>query len=115
MAMLTTAPGNMQPAPTFTRPGSMMVVDLIGRASAVVEGKERPLKLEERLRHEISFRTARVSAVTVEFSTGAFVKLGSDTELAVEEFWQQPHSQPGKMAEWKEEPSPSQTRLRLVR
>lgn len=105
----------MAQTPTFTRPGTITVVDMIGRASAVSNGQEKPLKLEERVRAEVVLKTQRVSTLTLEFSNGATAKLGSDSELSVEEFWQQPHSQAGKTAEWKQEPSPSRTRLKLVR
>lgn len=113
MAMATIS--RAQVAPTFSRPGSMIVVDVVGEPTVVVGGEEKPLKLEDRLRAELTFKTTRRSTVAVEFSNGALLKLGSDSEVAVEEFYQQPHSQPGKVAEWKEEPSPSRTLLRLVR
>lgn len=114
-AAVTGAMARAQPVPTFTRPGSIVVAELTGGAVAVIEGKEKPLKVEERVRHEVSFRTERKTVLGLEFSNGTLARLGSDSELAVEEFWQQPHSRAGKSAEWKEEPSPSQTRVRLVR
>lgn len=101
--------------PTFTRPGSMMVTDVVGGATVVAGGAEKALKIEERLRAEVTFKTERKSALELEFSNGTLLRLGADSEIVVEEFWQQPHSQPGKIAEWKEEPSPSRGRLRLVR
>lgn len=115
VAMALLSVGGAQSMPTFTRPGSMIVTGLFGSAEAVSGGTERPLKLDERVRAEVNFRTARKSTLTVELSNGTVAKLGSDSELAVDEFWQQPHSQAGKMEEWKEEPSPSLTKMRLVR
>lgn len=109
------ATGRAQPTPTFTRPGSIVVAELTGGAVAVVEGKEKPLKVEERVRHEVSLRTERKTVLGLEFSNGTLARMGSDSELAVEEFWQQPHSRAGKSVEWKEEPSPSRARVRLVR
>lgn len=109
------ATARAQPTPTFTRPGSIVVAELTGSAVAVAEGKEKPLKVEERARHEVSFRTERKTVLGLEFSNGTLARMGSDSELAVEEFWQQPHSRAGKSGEWKEEPSPSRARLRLVR
>jgi hypothetical protein len=102
-------------APVFTRPGSMIVVEAKGEVRVVADGRERVPKAEERLRAEVTFRTGRQSTVTVEFANGSRLRLGSDTELTVPEFWQLPHSRTGKMAEWKEEPSPSRTKLALVR
>lgn len=103
-----------QTPPTFTRPGSIVVTEMKGAPVAVVEEKERPLKLEERLRPEVGFRTNLRSTVTLELSNGTVLKVGTGSEALVEEFWQQPHSRAGKTVEWREEPSPSRTRLRLV-
>lgn len=113
--MMAAMVGQAQSTTTFTRPGTLMVMEVVGEGVAVSEGKEKPLKVEDRLRAEVSFRAGRRSAITVEFSNGTLLRVGADSEVVVEEFWQQPHSQSGKMAEWKEEPSPSQTRLRLAR
>jgi hypothetical protein len=52
--------------------------------------------------------------VTLLFSNGASVQLGSESELEVEEFGQAPVSGTLKYAELKEEPTFSRTRLRLV-
>lgn len=108
------ATGTAQPA-VFTRPGTMIVTGLVGEARAVVAENARTLKVDERLRAEVAFRTERRSTLTVELGNGSLLKLGSDSEVNVDEFWQLPHSQAGKVADWKEEPSASQTRLRLVR
>ena len=102
-------------APVFTRPGSMIVVEAKGEVRVVADGRERVPKAEERLRAEVTFRTGRQSAVTVELANGSRLRLGSDTEVTVPEFWQLPHSQTGKMADWKQEPSPSRTKLMLAR
>lgn len=108
------ATGRAQPA-VFTRPGTMIVTGIVGQARAEAAGNTRTLKVDERLRAEVTLRTERRSTLNMEFGNGALLKLGSDSEVVVDEFWQLPHSQPGKMADWKEEPSPSQTRLRLAR
>lgn len=98
----------------FTRPGSMVVTDVVADATIVEEGKERPAVIEERIRAEVVFKTGRRSTLAVEFSNGATIRLGANSEVVVDEFWQQPHSDLRKAAEWKEEPSPSMARLRLV-
>ncbi len=99
----------------FTRPGTMIVTEISGEAAVVGEAGARALKKEERLRPDVSFRTGRRSSIGLEFANGTLAKVGSESEVAVPEFWQQPHSQAGKMADWKEEPSPSRTRLTVVR
>lgn len=109
------ASGRAQPTPTFTRPGSVVATELSGTATATASGAEKAVKVEDRWRAEVAFKTARSSTVTLEFSNGALLKLGAESEVAVEEFWQQPHSRAGKAVEWKEEPSPSRTRVRLAR
>lgn len=115
VGLVVAGSGLAQPTPTFTRPGTITVTELTGSASAVAGQQEKPLKVEDRWRAEANFKTARRSTLGLEFGNGIFFKIGSDSEIAVEEFWQQPHSQAGKVAEWKEEPSPSRTLVRLVR
>jgi hypothetical protein len=115
-AVLAAASGAWAQGVVFTRPGTMIVTELAGETSAVVgEAGARPLKKDERLRAEVVFRTGRRSSIGVEFANGTRAKVGSESEVAVPEFWQQPHSQTGKMADWKAEPSPSRTRLTVGR
>jgi hypothetical protein len=99
----------------FTRPGTMIVIGIMGEAVVAVGDQEKALKVDERLRAEATFKTARRSTVTVEFGNGSVLKVGSNSEVVVDEFWQHPHSISGKMADWKEEPSASQTKMRLAR
>ncbi len=101
-------------APTFTRPGVFTVVDLDGQVTLVAAGEERALKLDERLRAEVTFKTARLSNATIEFSNGVVLRVGSRSEVEVDEYWQQPHLQSTNLADRKEEPSPSRTLIRLV-
>ena len=101
-------------APTFTRPGAFAVVDFEGDAVLVADGEERALKIDERLRAEVTFKTARLSNAIIEFSNGATLRVGSRSEVEVDEYWQQPHLQSTKVADMKEEPSPSRTLIRLV-
>jgi hypothetical protein len=42
------------------------------------------------------------------------LRVGSRSEVEVDEYWQQPHLQSAKVADMKAEPSPSRTLLRLV-
>ncbi len=101
-------------APTFTRPGAFTVVDLDGQVTLVADGEERALKLDERLRAEVTFKTARLSNATIEFSNGVVLRVGSGSEVEVDEYWQQPHLQSTNLAAMKEEPSPSRALIRLV-
>lgn len=101
-------------APTFTRPGAFTVVDVEGDVTLTADGEERSLKVDERLRAEATFKTARLSNATIEFSNGVMLRVGSRSEVEVDEYWQQPHLQSAKVSDMKEEPSPSRTLLRLV-
>ena len=101
-------------APTFTRPGAFTVVDVEGEVILAANGEERALKVDERLRAEATFKTARLSNATIEFSNGVVLRVGSRSEVEVDEYWQQPHLQSAKVSDMKEEPSPSRTLLRLV-
>ena len=113
VAILTATLAQAQPT-VFTRPGTMIITAVVGEAVAVAGAQEKALKVDERLRAEVAYRTGRRSTVTVEFGNGSILKLGSNSEVSVDEFWQQPHSQAGKTPDWKEEPSASQAKLRLV-
>jgi len=101
-------------APTFTRPGTFSVVDLEGEVSVAANGEERALKIDERLRAEATFKTGRLSNAALEFTNGVVLRVGSRSEVEVDEYWQQPHLQSAKVADMKAEPSPSRTLLRLV-
>ncbi len=99
----------------FTRPGTLMVAEIIGKVQVVKDGSERAAAKDETLRAEVTFKTQRRSSATLELSNGATLLLGVDSEMTVEEYWQLPHSQAGKAADWREEPSASRATLRLVR
>lgn len=101
-------------SPTFTRPGTIVVAHTVGEVTVQVDGTEKPAQVEERFRAEVTIKTGPLSTGTFDFSNGATLKVGSASELVVDEFWQQPHSFSGKHSELEEEPSPSLTRLRLV-
>ena len=92
-----------------------MVTEGIGTVQVVKDGKEHVASKDETLRAEVTFKTERRSSATLEFSNGSSLQVGVESELAVEEYWQLPHTQSGKMADWKEEPSASRATLRLLR
>lgn len=99
----------------LTRPGQIAVSALTGEAFLTEAGKRRPAKVEERVRVDTTVATGRRSLVSLAFSNGAVLELGPDSELEVEELLQAPYSSYPKPETLKEEPSLSQTRVRLVR
>lgn len=99
----------------FTRPGTIVINELIGSVQVVKNGSESAAVKDQALRAEVSVKTGRRSSATLEFSNGSTLQVGVESETLVEEYWQLPHSQSGKMADWKVEPSASRATLRLVR
>lgn len=102
-------------AQSFTRPGAVFATEIVGTATVTANGTTKPLAADVRVRAESSVATGRASTLKLELSNGTTLSLGTESEVVIEEFWQDPHSMPGKPADWKEEPSPSRTFLRLVR
>jgi hypothetical protein len=101
------------PEPSLPRPGTIMVAEVTGTATALNGDQRKPLKLDDRLRVGATVTTERRSMASLLFSNGASVELSSESELEVEEFGQAPVSGRPKYAELKEEPTISRTRLRL--
>jgi hypothetical protein len=107
--------GAQTPDPVLPRPGAVIVSDITGETAVVAGGQRRVPKLEERLRVGSTLSTGRKSLLTVTLSNGSSVQLGSDSEIEIEEFGQAPVSGTLKLAELKEEPTLSRTRLNLLR
>jgi hypothetical protein len=103
------------PEPSLPRPGAVVVVDVTGEATAGVGDQRKAIKVDERLRVGSIIITERRSLATIVLSNGTTLRLGSESELEVEEFGQAPVSGSLKFNELKEEPTISRTRLRLVR
>jgi hypothetical protein len=101
--------------PFLPRPGAVFVLDVIGEAQAVAGEQRKPVKPDERLRVGSTIVTERMSLVTLMLSNGATLRIGSESELEVEEFSQAAIPSSLKIAELKAEPTVSRTRLRLVR
>jgi hypothetical protein len=93
----------------------VLVLDVIGEAVAVTGDQRKPIKPDERLRVGSTIVTERKSIVTLILSNGATLRIGSESELEVEEFGQATIPGSPKFAEMKSEPTVSRTRLRLVR
>ena len=95
------------PELVLPRPGAVVVADITGSAAVTVSGQRRVPKPEERLRIGSTLTTGRMSLFTVQ--------LGSESEVELEEFGQAPVSGNVKLADLREEPTLSRTRLNLLR
>jgi hypothetical protein len=103
------------PEPSLPRPGAVVVQDVIGEAYAIASEQRKPIKVEDRLRVGSTIATERKSLVTLILSNGATLRIGSESELEIEEFGQATMLASPKFAELKEEPTVSRTRLNLLR
>jgi len=103
------------PELTLPRPGAVVVTDITGEVTVTASGQRRVPKPEERLRVGSTLATGRKSLFTVSLSNGATVQLGSESEVELEEFGQAPVAGSVKLAELREEPTLSRTRLNLLR
>lgn len=103
------------PEISLPRPGAVVVTQVTGEAFATADEVRKPVKPDERVRVGSTITTGRRSMVTVTLSNGTTLQIGSESEVEIEEFGQAPFSGSAKVAEMKEEPSLSRTRLRLVR
>lgn len=101
--------------PVLTRPGQIVISALAGEATLQEAGKSRPAKPDDRVRVDTAVTSGRLSLVTLAFSNGAVLELGPDSQVEIEELLQAPYSLYPKPETLKEEPSVSQTRVRLVR
>ena len=97
------------------RPGAVVIADVTGEAYTLGEAQRKTLKADDRVRVGAVVATGRRSMLTLHLSNGAAVRLGSETELEIEEFGQQPSMSAPKFADLKTEPTLSRTRLKLVK
>lgn len=107
--------GQSSTGPDLPRPGTIVVADATGEVTMVAGEQRRRLKADERLRVGAAVTTGRKSMVTLQFSNGASVQLGPESELEIEEFGQAPVLVSPRFAEMKAEPTVSRTQLRLGR
>lgn len=103
------------PEPSLPRPGAVLVLEVTGEAAEVTGEARRPVKADDRVRVGSTITTGRRSLATIALSNGAVLRLGSESELEVEEFGQATVPGSLKFIDIKEEPTISRTRLRLVR
>ena len=115
MAALLAGGRAQPPEPSLPRPGSVLVTSVLGEATAGAGDQNRALKGDERVRIGSVIATGRRSLVTLSLSNGATLQLGAESELEIEEFGQATVPSSVKLAELKEEPTISRTRLRLMR
>lgn len=101
--------------PVLPRPGAVLVVDVMGEATASTSDQRKAIKADDRLRVGSTITTRRLSLATLILSNGATLRIGSDSEVEIEEFGQATLSGSPKYAEMKAEPTISRTRLRLLR
>lgn len=113
-AALLLAPFATAADPVLSRPGQCAVEKLLGEATASVGNQRRPLRAEERVPADATVRTGRRTLLTLTLSNGTRLELGAESELAFEELLQAPFPAGTKVAGLPQEPSVSQTRLRLV-
>ncbi len=96
------------------RPADVMIRDLVGTASVAVEGgRKTALVLEAKLRSGSFLSSGRRSRVDLGFSNGASVRLGSETELRIDEYLQSPVSGTGLKRDSTMEPSTSKMEMSL--
>lgn len=97
------------------RPGAVAVTAVTGDVTAIVDDQRKPVQAEERIRVGSTIATGPRSLATVLLSNGATLRIGSESELEVEEFGQATISDSTKIAELTKEPTISRTRLKLLR
>ena len=100
---------------TQLSPGTVVVAKVTGAVSAVVDGAASELKDGEIVSQSAKVNTGPDASVILLFSNGTSVKLGADTEIIVQEFWQAPVSAPNNARAAGAAPSESRTTLALNR
>ena len=99
----------------FDQEGQVEVVKLSGKVDMVLNGQTTALKLNDRVPQKAKIVTAIDASVVLAFSNGASTQLGSDTELVIDEYLQDPFAETVKVAALTDEPSVSRTKLSLNR
>lgn len=98
--------------------GRIIAVKVVGTVTVTdTRDPMRPHKLVERgeVTESQIVNTGEDSRVLLVFSNGATVNLGPKTRLSIEEFLQDPFTQPIKVSELIDEPTTSVTKLNLIR
>ncbi|HTQ30835.1 MAG TPA: FecR family protein [Opitutaceae bacterium] len=87
--------------------GDVQVVNLADNTAVALQNGDT-------LKQGSAVRTAKGASAVLVFSNGATVNVGADTEVSIDRFLQDPFSSEVKVAELKEEPTTSTTRLKLT-
>lgn len=97
--------------------GRIVVARVQGSVTATnLEDKsQRALATNDVLTQHYAVATGAGSSVILVFSNGATINLGADSVLSIEEFLQDPFEKEIAIADLKEEPTSSTTRLNLAR
>lgn len=98
---------------TFNQNGVILVAKFSGKVEIVVDGVSKQAAIDMVVPPKARVVTAQGASVVLVFSSGASTQLGSDTDLLIEEFLQDPFAATVKVAEMTGEPSPSRTKLML--
>ncbi|MES2696780.1 MAG: FecR family protein [Verrucomicrobiota bacterium] len=106
---INTGPGK------FTDPGTILVAAVNGEVNMIVSGVTTRLEVNKPVPQKAKIVTGKGARVVLVFSNGASTQLGSDTELVIDEYLQDPFAATVKVAEMVDEPSPSRTKLSLNR
>lgn len=96
-------------------PGAVVATSVTGEVRWSAGSENGPLREEDRLRVGAAVVTGRKSLLTLALSNGVILRLGSESELELEEFGQLPVAGSIKPMELAAEPTISRTRVRLVR
>lgn len=105
------------PAATGRTPGKIIAAKVRGTVTAVnqVNNTRRELHDSDALSEGYVITTAQKSSVVLLFANGSAVNLSSDSSLSIDEFLMDPFDPKYSVAEAKEEPSTSVTKLSLQR
>jgi len=99
----------------FQDEGLVLVAKVSGTVTMELNGATTALKVNDKVPQKAKIVTAKNASIVLVFSNGATTQLGTDTELVIEEYLQDPFADTIKVAELTDEPSPSRTKLSLNR
>lgn len=97
----------------FDKNGVILVAKFSGKVDIIVDGVAKQAAIDLPVPPKARVVTAQGASVVLVFSNGATTQLGSDTDLVIEEFLQDPFAATVKVAEMTGEVTPSRTKLML--
>ena len=117
MSLTLSVRGQNAPAPQTAAPavGQIKAVRVIGDVKVMHADKTTvAIKDNDSVTQGDSIITAKESSVVLVFSNGSTVNLAQDSQLAIDQFLQDPFGQQIKVAELTAEPTTSHTKLNLT-